>query len=367
MAHPIPAHSTPADLADQEFRAEPRHSGGAVVWRSRGERVSLRWRLRPAIVAGVLIVLLVPLGVGVLTTGSMPLAPADIWAALIGQGEGPAVRVIEGIRMPRLVAGVVVGAALGVSGAVFQAVSRNPLGSPDIIGFVSGSATGAIVAIIVFDAPARIVAASAVVAGLVVALVVGALTLRHGSGAGYRLVLVGIGAGAFLGAVNDLLLTRSQRDEAVGAQQWLVGTLNARGWEEVLPTIVAVVVLLPALVVLRSRLVMLDLGDDAARQIGVPLGSLRVTSIAIAVVLAAFATATAGPISFVALAAPQLVMRVGRSGTLSIVGSAAMGAVLLVTSDLVSQHLPLALAAPVGIVTAMLGGVYLLWLLSRGR
>jgi ABC-type enterobactin transport system permease subunit len=339
----------------------------AIVWRSRRETLSFRWRVRPAVVAGILLLLLVPLGLLALQSGTMQIGMRQIGAALVGDGEPTVLRVIGGIRLPRFVGGIVVGAALGVSGAVFQTLSRNPLGSPDIIGFVTGAATGAIVAILVFDAPARVVAAAAVVSGLLVALLVGVLALRRGSSGGYRLVLVGIGVGALMAALNDLLLTRSQRDDAIAAQIWLVGTLNARGWEEVLPTVIAVALLVPALVLARRGLAALELGDDPARQVGVPIGALRLGSIVAAVALAAFATSTAGPISFVALAAPQLVTRISRSPSVAIVGSAAMGSVLLVSADLLSQHLPLALSAPVGLVTGVLGGVYLLWLLSRSR
>ncbi|WP_036283643.1 FecCD family ABC transporter permease [Microbacterium luticocti] len=339
----------------------------AHVWRSRGGRVSLRWRRRPAITCGILTLLLVPLGIAVLLTGTFDIAPADLWAAATGHAEPAVERVIGMIRMPRLVAGVAVGAALGVSGAVFQSVTRNPLGSPDVIGFITGAATGAIVAILVFDAPPLAVALAAVAGGALTAVTVGMLSLRGGVGGGYRIVLVGIGTGALLAAVNDLLMTHSQRDEAIAAQIWLVGTLNARGWPEVLPTVLAVVVLVPVLLVARRALAVLELGDDQARQVGVQVGALRLTTLSVAVALAAFATATAGPIAFVALAAPQLVTRIGRSTSVAIAGSAAMGAVLLVAADLISQHLPLDLSAPVGLVTGVLGGVYLLWLLGRGR
>jgi len=340
---------------------------GVTVWRTPGERIALRWRRRPAIVASVLLLLLIPLGLGVLLTGTFQIGLGDLWAAATGTAEPSIARVLGLIRAPRLVAGIAVGAALGVSGAVFQSITRNPLGSPDIIGFVTGAATGAIVAILVFEAPPWGVSAAAVLGGVLTALLVGALSLGGGSGGGYRIVLVGIGAGALLGAVNDLLMTHSQRDEALAAQMWLVGTLNARGWSEVLPTLIAVVVLLPVLLGVRHGLAVLELGEDQARQVGVPVGAVRLIALAVAVALAAFATATAGPIAFVALAAPQLVTRIGKATSVSLVGSAAMGAALLVAADLVSQHLPLNLSAPVGLVTGVLGGVYLLWLLGRGR
>lgn len=332
--------------------------------------MSLRWHGRTLRVTLILALVLVPLGVLVMMTGTFPVDLPAFWAAVTGDGDPKVVRVLEGIRLPRYVGGIVVGAALGVSGAVFQTISRNPLGSPDIIGFITGAATGAIVAILVFEAPAVMVSAAAVVSGVLTALIVAALTAGrrgHASAGGYRLILVGIGVGALLAAVNDLLLTRSQRDDAIAAQIWLVGTLNARGWDEVLPTVLAVAVLGPILLLSRRGLEALELGDDMARQTGAAVGVIRLSTVAIAVALAAFATATAGPISFVALAAPQLIARISRSPSLPLAGSAVMGAVLLVSADLLSQHLPFALSAPVGLVTGVLGGGYLLWLLSRGR
>ncbi|WP_053385663.1 FecCD family ABC transporter permease [Leucobacter japonicus] len=339
-------------------------------WRSRGDSVSLRWHRRTLRVTIVLALCLVPLGVAVMMTGTFTVDWAAFWAAVTGEGDAKVLRVLEGIRLPRYIGGIVVGAALGLSGAVFQTISRNPLGSPDIIGFVTGAATGAIVAILVFEAPALMVSAAAVVSGVFTAVIVALLTAgRRGqaSAGGYRLILVGIGVGALLAALNDLLLTRSQRDDAIAAQIWLVGTLNARGWDEVLPTVIAVVVLVPILLVSRHGLAALELGDDMARQTGAAVGAIRLTTVAIAVALTAFATATAGPISFVALAAPQLIARISRSPSLPLLGSAVMGAVLLVTADLFSQYLPFSLSAPVGLVTGVLGGGYLLWMLSRGR
>lgn len=132
-----------------------------------------------------------------------------------------------------------------------------------------------------------------------------------------------------------------------------------------LPTFAAVVVLMPVLVVLQRRLATLELGDDLARQLGLRVGLLRYGAMGVAVALVGFATATAGPISFVALAAPQLVSRLGRGTRPPLIGAAVMGAVLLLAADLLSQHLPLQLSAPVGLMTGVLGGGYLLWLLAR--
>ncbi|QEO10890.1 iron chelate uptake ABC transporter family permease subunit [Protaetiibacter larvae] len=336
------------------------------MFRGGGGRVSFRWHPRPARVAVVLAALLVPLAVIAVFTGTYAIAPQDLADLVAGTAPGPVERVVVLIRLPRLVGALAVGAALGLSGAVFQSLSRNPLGSPDVIGFVTGAATGAITAILLLQAPPAGVSLAAVLGGVATALLVALLARRRGArDAGYRLVLVGIGVGALLAAFNDLLLTRGERDDAILAQIWLTGTLNARGWDEVVPVVGAVLVLLPVLVVLQRRLATLELGDDLAQQLGIRVGLLRYGTMTVAVALVGFATATAGPISFVALAAPQLAARLGRGTRPPLVGAALMGAVLLLGADLLSQHLPLQLSAPVGLMTGVLGGGYLLWLLAR--
>ena len=338
----------------------------------RAGRWSIRTTRRRVVVALVLVVALLAGAWIALTTGTIELRPDEILGALLGDGTGRASRVVWGIRVPRLVAAFAVGACLALSGAVFQNLTGNPLGSPDVIGFVTGSATGAIIAIVAFTAGPLAVAASAVGGGLLAAaLVVGLAHLRDrgapSTGGGYRLVLVGIGASAFFGAVNDLLLTRSQADAAVAAQQWLVGTLNSRDPFIVWLCLGIAVVATPLVLALGQRMAALQLGDAVATQAGVPVAATRLLLTLLGVILVAAATATAGPVSFVALAAPQVAWRLVGRGRPALICTALMGAVLVLAADLASQHLPWGLAMPVGLVTGLLGGVYLLVLLTRGN
>lgn len=194
-------------------------SAPARVFRAAGGRIAFRWHRRPAVVALVLTALLLPLALIAVFTGSYDIRPEDLADLVGGTASGPVERVVLQIRLPRLVAALVVGAALGISGAVFQSLSRNPLGSPDVIGFVTGAATGAITAILVFQAPPGVVSLAAVAGGVATALLVALLSRRRGArDTGYRLVLVGIGVGALLAAFNDLLLTRGERDDAILAR-----------------------------------------------------------------------------------------------------------------------------------------------------
>ncbi|WP_402463438.1 FecCD family ABC transporter permease [Isoptericola aurantiacus] len=324
-----------------------------------------RRRSRRAVVTGVvggtLLAGLVLLG---LMTGSTPLGVGEVLTAL---GGGDGAQILWRVRLPRVVAAVVIGAALGLSGAVFQSISRNPLGSPDLIGFVTGAATGAVVALTLFDARPGAVSVAAVVGGLVTAVAVLLLSRRADGSAGYRLVLVGIGAGAFLQAVNSLVLTRVDGQEAIAAQLWLVGSLTAIGWSDTLVAVVGLAAMVPVIAVLSRHLVVMELGDDFAGQVGVRVQGVRIVAMMAATGLAAAATAAAGPISFVALAAPHLVRRIARTPATPFALSALSGAVLLLAADLAAQSLPLGLRVPVALMTGVLGGVYLLWLLTRSR
>nr|WP_279587860.1 iron chelate uptake ABC transporter family permease subunit [Microbacterium ulmi] len=318
------------------------------------------------VVVGGLVVCLA-LGAVSLMTGSTPLGIGDLLDVVTGDAEPRVASIVGRIRMPRYVAGVFVGAALAVSGAVFQSISRNALGSPDIIGFVTGSATGAVVAITVFEAPPPLVALAAVVAGLLTAIVVLVLARGARGSAGYRLILVGVGVGAFLAAVNTTLLTRTEASVAMGAQVWLTGTLNARSWDQALWAVGAVVVFVPVIVGLSRALEVTESGDELAIGVGVRVQAARRVALVCAVVLAAVATAVCGPIGFVALAAPHLARALAGGAAVPILTSAVTGSALLVGADIAAQNLPLGLRVPVALMTGVLGGFYLIWLLSRNR
>ena len=148
-----------------------------------------------------------------------------------------------GLRAPRVVLALVVGAALGVGGAVFQSLARNNLASPDLLGFTTGAASGALIAILLGGGGSAGTTAGAMTGTLVTTVAVQALL--GGATGGYRLVLVGIGVNAVLAALNNVLILRADLSAAVAAQSWLVGTLNGRGWTQVLATAIALAVLVP--------------------------------------------------------------------------------------------------------------------------
>jgi iron complex transport system permease protein len=330
----------------------------ALAFRS----VSLRVHARSLVVCAVLAAVTFAAAVISIGTGDFPLAPGEVVAVLIGQGDPASEFIVETLRLPRVLVALLVGAAFGIAGAIFQSVSRNPLGSPDMIGFTYGSVTGAVLVILVLDGSTSQTAAGAIVGGLVTAVLIYLLALRRGV-QGYRLVLVGIGIAAVLQAVNNYLVSRATREDAYEAAHWMIGSVNGRGWEHVWPVAAALAVLVPAALVLARPLAMLEMGDDAARSLGVHAERSRLALVFVGVGLTAVATASTGPIAFVALAAPQIARRLTRAAGPGMVPAAVMGALLLVVSDLAAQRL-LSVDLPVGVMTGALGGVYLCWLLS---
>ena len=312
----------------------------------------------------VLLVVLLALLVVSVGTGEFSIPASEVVTTLLGGGDRSTRFVIETLRLPRALTGVLVGAALGAGGAIFQSITRNPLGSPDIVGFVQGASAAAVLEIIVFGGGTFAIAAGSVVGGVATAILVYALAFQGGV-QGYRLVLIGIGISAMLVAVTDYLLTRSTLDQALAAQVWLTGSLNGRGWEHVRPVALALALLLPATALLARPLRMLELGDDTARALGIAVERSRLALIFVAVAMTAVATASAGPIVFVALAAPQIARRLTRAAGPGVGCAALMGGVLLLGADCASQRLFGDVQLPVGVATGVAGGAYLIWLLTR--
>lgn len=337
----------------------------AVVVRSPADRWSVRIVSRSALVGLVLVLVLVLLVVLALTTGDYPLSPRQVAAVLVGRGAPEETFIVETLRLPRVLAALLVGAAFAVSGAVFQSLTRNPLGSPDIVGLSTGAATGALIQMLVLHGTGVGVAVAAAAGGLATAALVYVLSWQHGI-QGYRLILVGIGIAALLQAANAYLLTRADFLDAQAAAVWLVGSLTSARWADVRIVAIALAALLPASFVLARPLRQLELGDDAAAALGTPLERTRLGLVATGALLAAAATATAGPVAFVALIAPQVARRIARASGPTLPLSALTGAALLLLADVGSQRL-FTRELPVGVVTGVVGGLYLAGLLASSR
>jgi iron complex transport system permease protein len=324
--------------------------------------------VRPVIVTTALIAAAVAVLVWSLAVGDYPVPVADVVRALLGGGNdsGGSAFIVRTLRLPRGLTAVLVGAAFGVSGALFQRLVRNPLASPDVVGVNAGASLAGAWVVIQLHGSGLQVTAAAGTGALVAALTVYALAYRQGIG-GYRLVLVGIGMTAVLAAGTLYLLTHAEVFEVQRAFVWLTGSLNGRSWDHLRPVGIALVVLLPIAIALTRQLQVLELGDDLARGLGVRVERTRTAVLLIGVALAAVATAAAGPIGFVALAAPQIARRLVRSGAPGLVSAAACGALLLTAADLVGRRIVAPTELPVGLVTGVVGAPYLLYLLARSN
>ncbi|MDX2358405.1 FecCD family ABC transporter permease [Dietzia sp. PP-33] len=326
---------------------------------------AVAWYLAIAIAIFVLFCLSVSIG-------EMPIPLADVMAALFGGGSDGARFIISGLRLPRALVALGAGCALGISGALIQTVTRNPLASPDVIGILSGASAGAVAAIVLGVTTSSPLVASwgvspfAVLGGLSASAAVFLLSWRREAG-GMRLILVGIGVAAISTALTSMFLVGARVHEAAQAVVWLTGTLDGRTWTHAWPLLITLAVALPFLAPLLHQLGALSLGDALAQSIGVKAGPVRLLALGCATVLAAMAVAAAGPIAFIAFVAPQIMMRIVGTATPPVFGGGLGGALLLLATDVATRTL-LPVNLPVGIVTVVLGApCFLLLLLSRRR
>ena len=396
--------------------------------------VRRRVRTAPLTVAVLGVAVLGALVLVSLAVGSNPLSLDQVWKGLVQQDASRESLIVWQLRMPRTALALVVGAALAVAGVVMQALTRNPLaepgilgvnagaafmvvlsmsllgitafagylwfalggaalaagfvyaisirrthasdharlvlagtaltlGSPDIIGFTTGAATGGLLVILITGGTtAAGVALGTLIGGAATAVVVVLISLRRGL-RGDRLVLTGIAIAAMLAAVNDYVLSRAPIEQAEAAKAWQFGSLNAISWGPLPALAVVLALAVPAALIHGRLLRVLELGDDAAAGVGLSLTRTRIVAVGIGVTLAALAVATAGPIGFLALAAPQLAARLSHSPGVSILASATMGGLILVVADLGAQRVLSPFQIPVGLVTAAIGGAYLVWML----
>lgn len=334
-------------------------------------RVSFVWRpwivlVTLVLAAGAFLVFCLSIGVG-----DFPIGLSRVIATIIGRGERVDEFVIMELRMPRALAGLLVGVALGVSGAITQSVARNPLASPDVLGITGGASMVAVFLVTVSGGTAAAVAgsvglsAAALAGGLGAGLLVYFLAWRRGID-GFRLILIGISVSALTEAVTTWLLVSADIRDVARAQAWLVGSLDDRSWDDVRVALWCSLVLMAVVTCVAFQLKPLHLGDEVAAGLGVRHTRVRAVLLLCAVLLAAVAVSAAGPVPFVALVAPQVAMRLARCPTPPLVASGLVGALLLTGSDLVARSaLPIGL--PVGVVTAAIGGPFLVYLLVRAN
>lgn len=322
----------------------------------------LRIDVRSMIVSAIFLIAIIAIALFSLMVGTLTLSVAEVFSALIGEMTGFKRTVVIEWRLPRILAAIVFGAALAVSGAIFQSITRNPLGSPDILGFTSGSYTGALVVMLIIKSMTfTTIATGAFVGGFATAAIMYLLAFRKGIQS-YRLIIVGIAISTILSSFNSMLLLQSQAEVALTAGAWGVGSLNGVTWNLMLPASLLILVLLIFAFIMNRPLREMELGKDVARSHGVHFERTQLILIVIAVALVASATAIMGPVTFVALAAPQIALRFTKMAE-SLAPTATVGAFVLLSADVLAQRLIPEMILPVGVLTLSIGGLYFVWLL----
>ncbi|MER5781692.1 iron chelate uptake ABC transporter family permease subunit [Streptomyces mobaraensis] len=349
--------STPAVPGRTPLRAGP----VSAVWRPRTVLVPL------LILAALFLAVLVDCG-----RGDIAIPVDRVAAALFGGGDEADRMVVTELRLPRAVTGALAGASLALAGAILQGLARNPLASPDILGVTAGSGVGAVAVIVLGGSYGGVggtvasvgLPAAAMAGGVLAAAAVYLLAVRRGL-TGNRVLLVGVGIDAVLTSVLSWLLLKADIVDAGRALLWLNGSLNGASWDTLRPTLWTLAVLLPVALLLSFPFGALAFDDDTARGLGVRMTPTRAALLLTAVLLTAGATAATGPVAFVALACPQLALRLLRTGTPPLLASALTGAAVTVWADVLGRTAFGSVELPVGVLTAALGAPYLLYLLIR--
>lgn len=337
--------------------ATPSETVARVV---RGRR---RRRARRTAVVAVLAALVLAVYVLSLMVGNTFYGPGEVWDVVRGETVPGASFTVGELRLPRATLALLAGAAFGLGGVTFQTMLRNPLASPDIIGISSGASAAAVIGIVVYELGATAVSFVAIPAALGTTMLIYVLAYKDGV-AGTRLILIGIGIDAMLKSVIAYVLMRAAVWDIQAAMRWLTGNLNNASWESVRPLAMAMVLATPVLLAQARGLSLLQQGDDSATALGVRVERTRLVAIIAAVVLIAFATAAAGPIAFVAFLAGPIAARIVGGGTSLMVPAALVGALLVLSADLVGQF-AFENRYPVGVITGALGAPFLIYLLIR--
>ncbi|MEV0381507.1 iron ABC transporter permease [Nonomuraea sp. NPDC050643] len=311
-------------------------------------------------------------------SGAYPAGPADVLGSVlsrVGLAQGAALdrlteTVLWDVRFPRVVLGVLIGASLGVAGALMQGVFHTPLAEPGVIGISSGAALGAVAAIVAGFTLLGTwsVSAAAFLGGLASVIGVYLVARSRGRAEVITLLLTGIALNAFTGAAIGLLTFFSDDAELRSITFWTLGSLSGASWQTVLAVAPCAALGLLAAPRLARPLDLLSLGERSARHLGVEVERVRLVCVVLVALLSAAAVAVAGIITFVGLVVPQLIrMITGPGHRVLLPASALGGAVLLTGGDLVARTVAAPAEVPLGVLTALIGSPFFFWLLMRTR
>ncbi len=341
-------------------------SAGTHLIRTRHEAVAVRWTTRGAVTLAVAALIGGLASLAAIYSGNRDISAEVVTQILVGdyrQATAFEVYTVLENRVPRAICALLAGALFAVAGTVFQRLTENPLGSPDLIGFSNGASAGALAAI-AFGGLGLSIVAGALMGGLLAVAAVYLLAWRRGV-EGYRLLIVGIAVGAVLSAVSSYLLSRIDLSDAMAGYRWLIGGLAGRGWADAALGAAGIVVIVPFALVLHRSLDRLSVGADMACSQGLDVRRAQGLAALVGTGCVAVAVCLAGPVGFIALASPHIARMVSRRPGPLMATSAAVGAALLAVADLLATRLFPPHQIPAGVVTAVVGGLYVVWLLQH--
>lgn len=329
-----------------------------MTWTLRLADLSVQVSRRALVTGLCLMTLLLAACLLALQTGSYPLGSSQMAAVLLGQGTNIEQMILLDHRLPRIAASLGAGAAFGLAGAMFQTMMRNPLASPDVIGFNAGASCGALAAVILTGG---MMLPGALAGATLAAFVVILLAWKDGLAPG-RLILTGIGASLAMTAAADLLISRIDPQTASDLLSWLTGSLHSRSWADAARVWAGLALLAPVLWWLHFPLARLAMDDGIATGLGLPVSRLRLAVTASGILLTALAVTAAGPLPFVAFAAGPIARRLTPGGKPALLAAAAAGALMTLAADTAARLVP-GVQLPAGVFTALIGAPVLLWLL----
>lgn len=318
----------------------------------------------------LLLILLLAVSVGSVAV-PLPQVAQAVWTGLTGGAETTSDTIIWRIRLPRVLLAAVVGGSLALAGVAYQGIFRNPLADPYLLGVASGASLGAAVAIVLGSSLAWAgwlgLPGMSFVFALLAVLVVIAMARRGSRIPVLSLILAGVVVGSTFTAATSFLMLLSP-DRTAGVLSWLLGSFARSGWSSVATVTPFLALTCAALLAAARILDLLQLGDEQAAQLGVPVQATKLTLIAVATLGTAASVSVAGIIGFVGLLAPHAVRMALGPGHRNLVPlSLLLGAMIMVLADLLARTVIAPAEIPIGIVTALAGGPFFLWLLRRQR
>lgn len=322
---------------------------------------SFRLPLRRAVINVLLTAIAALLMVAGLFGGSYPVSFTDFIAALNGTTDAVTEMIVLDYRLPRTLTALGVGLAFGLAGEMIQTLLRNPLASPDIIGFTAGAGTGALFTVAILGTTAFVVP-GAMLGGLGAAGLVIGLSWRRGIAPG-QIVLIGIGITLTLGVVGDLLMTRLDATSAYELMKWLVGSLHSRSYADVQIVWLGLLILAPLAFWHQFTLARASLDEPVALGLGIALNRSRMVTLGLAVGLVAVAVSAAGPLPFVAFVSGPIAHGLNRASRPTLLSAALVGAIITLFADMVSQTALSGMSLPAGVFTALIGAPVLIWVL----